>query len=330
MIVTRTPLRISFFSGGSDMAAFYEQEKGAALSVTINKFNYVSVHQTPAIGVRMMYDKVEDYEDVYKMQSDIVSQALLKYNLPREITVTSVSDIIAKGSGLGSSSAFTVGLCNALQSLVHQTPKRRELAQIACQIEIEKCGYPIGKQDQYAAAYGGFNMFEFHPSGKVTVDSLDDVVSSDVMTNLEQNLLLVYSGVGRSANAILSKQKAAMLNEDKFNLVRRSRNKAYTACQLLVDGDIDSFGALLHEAWQDKKQVVKEITQDYFDDVYTKAIKAGALGGKLLGAGGGGFFIFYCKPDVREAVELAVTTDTNCRIYPFKFHEGGSEIVAVA
>lgn len=312
------------------MAAFYERERGAALSATIDKFNYVSVHQTPAIGVRVMYDKVEDYDDVYKMQNDIVSQTLLKYNLPREITVTSVSDIVAKGSGLGSSSAFTVGLCNALQSLVNQSPTRRELALAACQIEIEKCGYPIGKQDQYAAAYGGFNMFEFHPSGKVTVNSIDDDVDRNVLKSFEQNLLLVYSGVGRSANSILSKQKAAMLNEDKFNLVRRSRDKAYVAYKLLTEGDIDSFGHLLHEAWQDKKQVVKEITQDYFDAVYTKAINAGALGGKLLGAGGGGFFIFYCKPDVREAVEVAVTTDTNCRIYPFKFHEGGSEVVAVA
>lgn len=327
MIISKTPLRISFFSGGSDMPSFYEKEQGAALSCTIDKFIYVCVHKTPHLGVKVMYDTIEETPDVEQMQHLITKEALKYFNVSKEITIASISDILSKGSGLGSSSAFTVGLVNALASTKWEVASKRYLADIACHIEMEKCGYPVGKQDQFAAAYGGMNIFEFKKDGDVDVREIR--IGHENFNKLEDNLLLVYSGRGRSANSILQKQQKAMATDkDKFNLVRSSRDKAYTGVKLLMKGDVDSFGALLHEAWMEKKGLVQEITQDYFDAIYSKAIAAGSLGGKLLGAGGGGFFLFYVTPDRREEVIQAITENTECKIYDFKFWFSGSRITA--
>jgi D-glycero-alpha-D-manno-heptose-7-phosphate kinase len=326
MIVSKTPLRISFFSGGSDMPSFYEKEDGAALSCTIDKFIYVCVHKTPHLGVRVMYDVIEETPDVEQMQHLITKEALKHFNVSKEITIASISDILSKGSGLGSSSAFTVGLINALASSKWDVASMHYLADIACHIEMDKCGYPVGKQDQYAAAFGGMNVFEFKKGGDVNVKEIR--IGHENFNKLEENLLLVYSGRGRSANSILQKQQEAMSDKVKFDLVRRSRDKAYEGVKLLMRGDTDSFGALFHDAWMDKKSLVKEITQDYFDVIYDKAIAAGSIGGKLLGAGGGGFFLFYVSKEKREQVIDAITKDSNCKIYDFRFHGYGSRIIA--
>jgi len=326
MIISKTPLRISFFSGGSDMPAFYNKEKGAALSVTIDKFIYVMAHRTPHLGIKIMYDSIEEFKDIEDMQHLITKESLKYYNIDKEITIASISDIMSKGSGLGSSSAFTVGLVNALSASRWEISSRKYLADVACEIEMDKCKYPVGKQDQYAAAYGGMNLFEFEKNGNVIVNPLN--VNRTNIVKLQDNLILVYSGKGRSANSILQKQQAAMEDKDKFALVRRSRDKAYTATKYIESGDLDSFGDMLHSAWIDKKGVVSDISEDYFDIVYNKAIKAGASGGKLLGAGGGGFFVFYVTPSKREEVIDAVTTDTECKIYDFNFYDHGSRIVS--
>lgn len=328
MIITKTPLRISFFSGGSDMPAFFNQEAGAALSATIDKCIYIAVHKTQHIGIKTMYDEVSQVEDVSDMQHSITRETLKLVGIDKEITIASISDIIAKGSGLGSSSAFTTGLIHALASLQETadllTPEL--LAQTAYNIERNLCGYPVGKQDQYAAAYGGMNLFEFNTNDTVNVKSF--AYQQHNIDKLQDNLLLVYSGKSRSANSILQKQAAAMLDLNKFKMVKRSRDKAYTAAGYITDGKIDDFGALLHDAWMDKKGVVGEISQYYFDFVYSKAIDAGALGGKLLGAGGGGFFVFYVTPDKREEVIKAVTTETECKVYDFKFTNYGSRLLS--
>jgi len=328
MIITKTPLRISFFSGGSDMPAFFNREAGAALSATIDKCIYIAVHKTQHIGIKTMYDEVSQVEDVSDMQHSITRETLKLVGIDKEITIASISDIIAKGSGLGSSSAFTTGLIHALASLQETadllTPEL--LAQTAYNIERNLCGYPVGKQDQYAAAYGGMNLFEFNTNDTVNVKSF--AYQQHNIDKLQDNLLLVYSGKSRSANSILQKQAAAMLDVNKFNMVKRSRDKAYTAAGYITDGKIDDFGALLHDAWMDKKGVVGEISQYYFDFVYSKAIDAGALGGKLLGAGGGGFFVFYVTPDKREQVIEAVTKETECKVYDFKFTNYGSRLLS--
>ena len=318
-------MRLSFFSGGSDIRAFYSKEPGAALSATIDKYIYVILHKTPYSGIRIIYDDVEEFKTVDEMEHLITKESLMHFNIKKDCTIASISDINIKGSGLGSSSAFTVGLVNVLASSKWETSSREYLADTACTIEIDRCGYPIGKQDQYAAAYGGFNLFKFDTDGEVT--STKPSISKETKSALEESLILVNSGVGRSANKILQQQQEAMSDSTKFDLVRKSRDKAFLGAKYLELGDWESFGGLLHEAWLDKKSVVKEITQSYFDDVYLKAMTAGALGGKLIGAGGGGFFLFSCRPEKRENVIAAVTKDTQCKVYPFKFSDSGSRIV---
>jgi D-glycero-alpha-D-manno-heptose-7-phosphate kinase len=273
-----------------------------------------------------MYDDVEEQHDIEQMQHAITRETLKYYDIKKEMTVASISDIVTKGSGLGSSSAFTVGLVKALSTTKYDNSTRKYVADIACQIEMERCGYPVGKQDQYAAAWGGFNLFRFRKNGEVEVEELR-LTNPNVMA-LEKNLMLVYSGRSRNANNILQKQQKAMLDADKFNKVKRSKDKAFEALNLIHKGKIDDFGRLLHESWIDKKGVCEEITQDYFDEIYQTAIDAGALGGKLLGAGGGGFFIFYVPEKSRTKVEGAISTKhKDCRIYDFEFYGSGSHMV---
>jgi D-glycero-alpha-D-manno-heptose-7-phosphate kinase len=326
MILSKTPLRISFFSGGSDMPSFFEKERGAALSVTIDKYIYVMLHHTPHLGIKVMYDTIEEYPDVEAMQHAITRESLKHFGVDKEVTVASIADILAKGSGLGSSSAFTLGLVNVL---AHQHPHeslhtREYLAQKAYYIERELCNYPVGKQDQYASAYGGMNLFEFHKDNSVEIRPM--TYNRDLWRDLEDRLLLVYSGRGRNANSILQKQSAAMDDKVKFNLVRSSRDKAFVAARYLKEGKLDDFGALLHDAWLDKKAVETSITNEYFDEIYERAISSGALGGKLLGAGGGGFFLFYVNPDNRQKVIDSVCDNTQCKVYDFAFTEWGSRI----
>ena len=329
MIITKTPLRISFFSGGSDMPTFFEKERGAALSVTIDKYIYVMVHKTPHLGIKIMYDTIEEFPDVEQMQHAITRESLKHFGIDKEVTVASIADILSKGSGLGSSSAFTVGLVNALATPhKHMSMVTREyLAQTAYHIERDLCYYPVGKQDQYAAAYGGMNIFEFHKDGSVETRPL--TYTRESLNLLEERLLLVYSGRGRNANSILQKQAAAMDDSAKFNLVKSSRDKAFVAARLLRENKLDDFGSLLHDAWVDKKAVETSITNEYFDDVYNRAREAGALGGKLLGAGGGGFFIFYIPPGTKEKVSKAILDGTQCKIYNFGFTEWGSSVATI-
>lgn len=324
MIISRTPLRISFFSGGSDMPSFYTKEKGAALSVTIDKYNYVIVNQTHR-GLRYIYKDVEEYPSVHEMQKNIVSETIKFNGIMSGLTLTSISDIPGQGSGLGSSSAFTVGLHNALSSLNGEKLTKGQLAKDACEIEINRCGFTIGKQDQYAAAYGGFNLFEFMENDTVKLDNLDCVLKPETIKLLQRSLILVHSGIDRQASQILQKQKIAIDDSLKFELIRRNRNKAYTGIRFLMDDDVDSFGDLLNQAWQDKKNIVDGISNCEIDQLYKKAMYSGALGGKLLGAGGGGYFLFYVPPAKKMSFWRQMYKETN-NLYELKFVEDGSTI----
>lgn len=325
MIISKTPLRISFFSGGSDMESFYLRDFGAALSVTIDKYIHVITRLVPHTGIKTMYDKVEECSDINQMQDGITKEVLKYFYIEKDVSIASISDIASKGSGLGSSSAFTVGLLNTLEYLKYEYKfTAKQAAELSYFIEKEKCGYPVGKQDQYAASYGGLNLFEFKKSGKVEVKNQ---LFTSYVHELQNNLLLVYSGKGRSANKILQKQKEAMSDEKKFKLVANSRDKAYKGLDYILSGDLDKFGELLHEAWIDKKAVTSEISDEYFDDIYNRAINAGSLGGKLLGAGGGGFFIFYVKDKYRKNVINSISQNTLCKVYDFRFSKEGSKII---
>lgn len=321
MIITKTPLRISFFSGGSDLPSFYKKRSGAALSATIDKHIYVTTHtKSAASNYITAFDEIQDFHNLDEMTHDITRETLKAFEIKNKLHVSSISDIPSKGSGLGSSSAFTVGLINCLKKF--KDPKK--LAEEACNIEMEKCNYPIGKQDQYAAAIGGLNLFSFTTSG-VTNTPLN--VSQETLDKLQRNLVLVYSGVGRSANKILSQQSKMMDDDEKFNLVLNGRNKAIYAADLLVKGDIDMFGDLLHQAWLDKKKITDDISNNLIDRIYELAINNGAAGGKVLGAGGGGFLLFYCEEQNRENLIDIFHKKTPCTVYDFKFTNEGSKVI---
>lgn len=321
MIITKTPLRISFFSGGSDLPSFYTKRSGAALSVTIDKFIYVTAHTKPEVSNYITtFDEIQDFHNLDEMTHDITRETLKAFEVKNKLHVSSISDIPSKGSGLGSSSAFTVGLINCLKKFEDS----KQLAEQACIIEMEKCNYPIGKQDQYAAAIGGLNLFSFTTSG-VTNTPLN--VNQETLDKLQRNLVLVYSGLGRSANKILSQQSKMMDDEEKFNLVLNGRNKAIFAADLLAKGDTDMFGDLLHQAWLDKKKITGDISNNIIDRIYDLAINNGAIGGKVLGAGGGGFLLFYCEERNREKLIDTFHKKTSCVVYDFKFTNEGSKVI---
>lgn len=332
MIVTKTPLRVSFFCGGSDMPAFYKREKGAALSVTINKYVYVCAHKTPQSTVRVMFDTVQELDDLSLMDHRITKEMLHHANIKSGITISSISDVTPKGSGLGASSAFTVGLVHALTKT--KTPWAEEisnitpewLAKTACEIEIVKSGYRIGSQDQYAAAYGGANLFEFHANDTVSI--VPHQISRSTLRNLEQRLILAYTGRSRHASSILEQQSATITSsKDKFLLAQQNKNRAYEAVQYLEEDRLDEFGRLLHFSWMDKRMIVNDMSHNDIDLIYNRAIAAGALGGKILGAGGGGFFIFYADPTKRAAVINAIQADPLCVVYDFNFTHVGSTVL---
>jgi len=327
VITSKTPLRISFFSGGSDIESFYKHEHGAALSCTIDKYIYVSVNHTPHTGIRTMHDTVDDANHVDQLQNKIIRESLRLLGLGSEITISSIADVRPYGAGLGSSSAFTVGLLNALTLGVGETDMDAfRLAEMACDVEINRCGYPIGRQDQYAAAIGGANLFAFQPEGEYAfVEVLSSPALTAAMSDIEDKLILVYSGRSRSANDILQRQSEEIARDPaKMMLVRKNRDRAYKAKQFLESGQYDWFGELLHEAWEDKKNIVSGMTDDYLDRIYRDAREAGAIGGKLLGAGGGGFFLFYAPPEKRRDVLDAVVGQHPCLPYDFKFTQEGS------
>lgn len=300
--------------------------------MTIDKFVYVCLNYTPYTGIRTMYDETEDAVDAESLRSNIVRETLKYCNVSREVTISSMSDVRAHGAGLGSSSAFTVGLLAGLKRSMEPSIDYFNpfwLAETASKIEIEKCGYAIGKQDQYAAAWGGANLFVFQKDDTV------DVVATDALSEgalkLSRNLLLVYSGKSRKADDILRRQASeAETDNEKMKRIQANADRAYEARVLLENERYDLIGELLHEAWEDKKKIVSGMTNNYFDDIYDRARKAGAVGGKLLGAGGGGFFVFYVKPEKQEEVVRAVTKCSSCLVYPFAYWPWGCETYEIS
>jgi D-glycero-alpha-D-manno-heptose-7-phosphate kinase len=323
LIVTKTPVRISLFSGGSDLPAFYHKEDGAALSVTIDKYIYVMVHPTFNPGIRLKFDKVEHAENLDDIKH-IITKETLRYvygsNIASGWEISSISDVAYNGCGLGTSSAFTVGLLNGLLT----RPSAYELARAACLVEIQNCGFPIGKQDQYAAALGGMNLFQFTRSGHV--DRTE--VTQRTTEGLEDKLLMVYTGMTRNGNFILKDQSKSMDDPVKFAMVQRNRDRAFEALRYAYDGKYDSIGELFNESWNEKKQISKSISNNVLDDMYYTALRNGALGGKLLGAGGGGFFLFYVPTwDARQRVIRSLENFALVKPLNFKFSYQGSKVI---
>ena len=322
MIVSRTPLRISFAGGGTDLKAFYEIEPGAVVGTTINKYIYIMVNQPLDDSIKIGYWKTEIVDSVKNIEHAIFREALKSAGLSSNIEVACVSDV-PPGTGLGSSGSFTVGLLNALYAYKPAPVSKEALAKEACYIEIDLLGSPVGKQDQYIAATGGLQYVQFNPDETVSREPI--ACSEDTRNRLEENLMLFYTGQSRSAYSILLKQRAKTRNKDEFQILKELKNIAEKMRQLLTEGgDLKGFGELLHEEWTHKKRLVDGISNQSIDRCYAKALAAGATGGKISGAGGGGFLLLYCEKDRQGRVREALR---ELKEVEFTFESKGTTII---
>jgi len=325
LIISRTPLRISFAGGGSDLAAFYRQEPGAVLSTSINKYIYINVNRKFDEKIRASYSITEIVDSVDELKHELIREALKLVLPPCGIEITSISDIPSQGTGLGSSSTYTVGLLNSLYAHVGQHVGAKRLAKEACEIEIERCKKPIGKQDQYIAAYGGLQYIRFNPDESVYVDPV--ICAPETKLRLQQSLLLLYTGLTRSADKILQEQSLNTENDtEKRKSLQRMTQLAADLRDAIVLNDLDGFGETLHQGWMEKKKLASGISNQQIDKWYSIARENGAIGGKVLGAGGGGFLLLYARPEsfpeiMRSLPELSPVS--------FKLEPQGSKIIYV-
>ena len=326
MIISKTPFRISFCGGGSDLADFYQRNGyGAVVSTSIDKFAYIALHRFFENKFVLKYSQTETTDNVASIKHPLIRECLLHTRTTEPLEITSFADIPSSGSGLGSSSAFSVGLINALLAQQGRMPSHEMCADAACQVEIERLLEPIGKQDQYATAYGGLNYIRFNADGSVHVDPI--IMPKEKHQALSEHLLMFYTGITRKASTILAEQKKNVSDDaDRFKTMCTIRDQADELRQELAQGRIEAVGRLMHQGWLLKKQMASGISSPQLDDIYSRAIAAGAKGGKLLGAGGGGFFLFYCEPARRSALISALS---DLRHVEFALERQGTRIIYV-
>ena len=322
MIITKTPFRVSFCGGGSDMANFYEKYGGCVLSTSINKYCYISIHPYFNENQTLLkYSENELVDSPDQIKHRIFRQVLTDMGI-HGVEISSTADIPG-GTGLGSSSTFTVGLLNTLNCYKGKFVSKDKLAKLACEVEIEKLGNPIGKQDQYGAALGGLNFIKFNQDGSVSHEPI--LMEGKTYKELQKNLLMFYTGTTRSANTILAEQTKNITSEDKARNLLKMCGLAKDMKVALENNDISSFGKILDEGWQLKKELASGIANPAIDEAYEIAMKNGALGGKLLGAGGGGFLLFYCEEEKQEQLKKAI----GLRELDFSFERDGTSIVYI-
>ncbi|MDP9341758.1 MAG: GHMP kinase [Actinomycetota bacterium] len=325
MIITRTPLRISFLGGGSDLPSFYREEPGAVISAAINKYIYITVNRKFDRRIRASYSVTEMVDRPEDLSHELIRGALQQVGIDGGVEITSISDVPSRGTGLGSSSSYTVGLLNALWAHAGRLAGSERLAGEACHIEIDVCGKPIGKQDQYIAAYGGLQYIQFNGDDSVFVDPI--LPEPELRRLLESRLLLLYTGLTRSAGGILQEQSTNLRENGEARAAVRAMVKLAEELRgALSDGDLDSFGELLDAGWQEKRKVASGVTSPAIDDWYARARASGALGGKLLGAGGGGFLLLYAPLERHQEIQAALP---ELRAVPFRFEPQGSKIIYV-
>lgn len=321
MIITRAPFRVSFCGGGSDLPEFYEKYGGCVLSTTIRKYMYLTIHNYfEKDQIVLKYSKTEQVKNFSEIDHKIFRQCLTDFNI-KGVEISSMADIPA-GTGLGSSSTFTVALLHLLHTYTGQYVSKYKLAKEACEMEIEKLGEPIGKQDQFAAAFGGLKFYEFMPNGFVNVEPI--IMAPESYAKLEKNLMMFYLGGVHSASAILKEQSQNVKVHDKAIAQQKMCDITRILKQELQNNNVDAMGELLHENWMLKKSLASGISNPLIDDTYDKAMKAGAIGGKLLGAGGAGFMLFYVPQDKQETVRNVLA---HLREMDFEMDNSGASIV---
>jgi D-glycero-alpha-D-manno-heptose-7-phosphate kinase len=322
MIITQTPLRMSFAGGGSDLPSFYRRFGGAVVTTAIDKYIYVNVNKKFDERIRVSYSKTEDVDTVAEIEHPIVRAALQKLNISGGLEITSIADIPSRGTGLGSSSSFTVGLLLALHAYQSNYISPGDLAEESCAVEIDLCGERIGKQDQYAAAFGNLNFIRFEPDDRVIVEPL--LCSRETIRELEDSLITFYTGKARQASSILTEQSRFAESDTKTQrLLCRMVELAHTLRTELNRGNVRALGEILDEGWCLKREVHPLVSSSEIDDWYCAAKKAGAVGGKLLGAGGGGFLLFFAPPHLHAELERVL----GLRKVDMSFEHSGSRVL---
>ena len=321
MIITQTPLRVSLFGGGTDFREFFLREGGAVLSLGIDKYVYVIIKERFDDGIYVNYSRKEITTTVDEIQHELVREALRKTGIEKGVEITTLADVPSEGSGLGSSSSVTVGLLNACYAYRGEQVPLDRLAREACEIEIDIVGKPIGIQDQYIAACGNLRFFEFCKDGSVVVEKL--ALPEERRRQLVSNLMLFYSGITRSSACVLSEQRQNIPN--RTEQLRRLSDFAHQAREcLLSDTSLDVIGQMLHRSWEDKKTLASNVTNPEIDALYARARRAGSLGGKVVGAGSGGFVLLYCPQDKQTQVREALR---GYRELPILTSRDGSKVI---
>lgn len=322
MIISRTPLRVSFAGGGTDIHDYYRTGHGSVVSCAIKKYVYVTVNKRFDDDIRVSYSKTEITDSVDKIEHGLVREALRRTGIRNGIEITTIADIPSKGTGLGSSSSISVGLLNALYAYKGHRAGPKKLAEEACEIEIKTLRAPIGKQDQYIAAYGGMQHIQFNSDESVALNPV--ICPLKTKREIESHLMLFYTGKTRQAGDILSKQKKN-LGANKATL-DRMRDQADRLFHDLSALQVEKLGEALRDGWELKKSLAKDITNSEIDAMYRKALSAGAIGGKITGAGGGGFLVLFVPPEHQWSVRNALG---GMREVDFKLEPQGSKIIYV-
>lgn len=320
MIIVQTPLRVSFFGGGTDFPSYYMQEGGCVLTSAIDKYIFVTIKSRFDHLVRVGYTQTEMVEQVDKLQHELIREALKMTGISQGVEITTMGDIPSAGSGLGSSSTVVVGALHAMSVYNGELVSAEWLASMACEIELNKLNKPIGIQDQYIAAYGGFRFMEFAASGKVNIETVH--ISTATRRRLNENLLLFYTGTTRKADNILGEQRNNI--QDRKHVLGQLKEMAGIARNELERGNVDIMGELLHQSWLLKKQLASQISNGPIEEMYEKARAAGATGGKITGAGGGGFLLLYCPHEHQENLRHALA---DYQELPFQLEENGSKVI---
>ncbi len=320
MIVVETPLRISFLGGGTDFEDFYTVNGGGAvLSTGIDKCTYIIVKERFDDMIYVNYSKKEIVATVDSLEHELVREAMRMTGVDRSVEITTLADVPSEGTGLGSSSSITVGLLQALYAYQGKSVTAEDLARQACHIEIDILGKPIGKQDQYISAYGNMRFITFR-NNEVKVERVE--ITEETKRKFNENLLLFYTGITRQANQILTEQKTNI--RERIPVLQEMVQLAFKAKEALLGEAFNEFGELLHQGWNLKKQLSSKVTSNEIDDMYQTARKAGAIGGKIAGAGGGGFFLLYCPVARRNDVRASLR---GLREFPFHFYHDGSKVI---
>jgi D-glycero-alpha-D-manno-heptose-7-phosphate kinase len=320
VIITQTPLRLGLLGGGTDLPNYYRENGGRVLNCAIDKYIYVIVKERFDDEIYINYSKKEIVKQVEDIEHELVREAMLMTGVSSSVEITTLADIPSAGSGLGSSSAVTVGLLHALYAYQGRQVSAAELAERACTIEIERCGKPIGKQDQYIAAFGGIRDLRFGPGEEVTADELG--LDPAYRRSLQRQVLLFYTGITRSANTILAEQNANIKSTHaELNLLR---DLAGHAVGLLRGGQVDALGPMLRESWEAKRKLASGVSNEQIDQAISGALAAGATGVKVTGAGGGGFLVVVVPVERQRAVRESLR---DMQELPIKFDRLGSRVI---